>query len=681
MVKVENKETLRLLADRFMKKNRARNRILVIAIALTSLLFTSLFMGSLSIILSRRQTEIKQFMDSAHATAQNLTAQEEKALLQAIEEEKEVERYGTGIFLGPVLDERLGYSTELRYGDANLAESFQCLPTRGRMPERSNEIAVSSLVLDAFGLPHETGTEITLCWEVSPDGKRQIDDFQVCGFWEGDKAVLSQLAWVSEEYAKSCGYPVSEQELKDGIYNGGRDVCVWYKSLWKLNKTTESLAKSAGFQADREGLTVNPAYDLMGEDAFSFSSVAVMLLFIVLAGYLIIYNIFNISVQTDIRDYGLLKNVGTTGKQLKKLVRMQAWRLSVRGIPLGLILGYLAGVVMAPSLTADAQISAQADAATQTVVSAPPAVFLLSALLTLFTVYLSSFQACHMVEKVSPVEALRMQEGEPVRKKRKKNGPVTWWGMAVGNLRRNWKKGVVVMLSIALSLVVVDGIVMLVKGYDFDAYKKIFLAADFQIDQLSGAKSTSRLQGITPEVKEMLEACPDSESTGYVYYSDETHAMEPTLRKTWEGFAKTYEAYWSDYEKGLWESAKENNRISVHFLGISQSVFEKLEWKDAPCSWEEFQTGRFVLVDYNNRYSEQPVSYYEPGEPFVMTYQSGEARTYEVLGEALMPYSLDYPFADIFFITVMAPEKEYIARTGNDNAMLAAVDAKKGQDK
>ena len=85
-----------------------------------------------------------------------------------------------------------------------------------------------------------------------------------------------------------------------------------------------------------------------------------MVLFVILAGYLIIYNIFNISVKTDIRAYGLLKNVGTTGKQLKKIVRMQAWKLSAVGIPIGLIFGYLAGLCMAPSLTADAQISAQA---------------------------------------------------------------------------------------------------------------------------------------------------------------------------------------------------------------------------------------------------------------------------------------------------------------------------------
>ena len=56
-------------------------------------------------------------------------------------------------------------------------------------------------------------------------------------------------------------------------------------------------------------MEINPAYNLFEEDSFSFTSLIVMVLFVILAGYLIIYNIFNISVKTDIRAYGLLKNV------------------------------------------------------------------------------------------------------------------------------------------------------------------------------------------------------------------------------------------------------------------------------------------------------------------------------------------------------------------------------------
>ena len=43
----------------------------------------------------------------------------------------------------------------------------------------------------------------------------------------------------------------------------------------------------------------------------------------------------------------------------------------------------------------------------------------------------------------------------------------------------------------------------------------------------------------------------------------------------------------------------------------------------------------------------------------------------------MMPYSLDYPYADSVYITVMVPEEEYITQTENQSAMYAAIDAKK----
>ena len=682
MVKVENKETLRLLTSRFMKMNRARNVIAVIAIILTSLLFTSLFVGSVSMILSKRATEIKQFMDSAHASAQNLSEEDAKRLQQTIEQSEDVKRYGSGIFLGAGMDERFGFSVEVRYADENTAESFNRLPTTGRLPEKENEVALSSMVLESLGVTPKIGEEVTLTWEVNPMLKQyKTDTFQICGFWQGDKAVLGQMVWVSEAYAKENRYPVTQEELENGIYNGGKEYSVWYKNLWNLEKKTEKISRAAGFTKAGTGMEVNPAYNLFEEDSFSFSSLIIMILFVILAGYLIIYNIFNISVKTDIRAYGLLKNVGTTGKQLKKIVRMQAWRLSAIGIPIGLLCGYLAGLCMAPSLTADAEISAQAGQTAQTVVSANPLIFLAAALLTLLTVYLSSLQACKMVERVSPVEALRLAEGEQSHRKIKKNTSATWWGMAVQNVLRNWKKGLIVMLSIALSMVVVNCIVMLVQGYDFDSYRKVLLASDFQLDQMTGSLLNTNFNGITPEIKEILDECPDSAKTGYVYYSEETHKMEPELLKTWEAFADKYEKNWNDYEKQVWEEAKASNTVSVHFLGISESVFDKLEWRGEKCSWDTFKSGNYVLVDYGNKYAERPVSYYQTGGIFQMDYKNGNQKDYEVIGEALMPYALDYPYADCIYITVLVPEEEYITQTGNESAMYAAIDAKKGEDK
>ena len=58
-----------------------------------------------------------------------------------------MERYGTGIFLGAGRDKHFGFSVEVRYADKNMAESFNCLPTTGRLPEKENEVALSSTIL------------------------------------------------------------------------------------------------------------------------------------------------------------------------------------------------------------------------------------------------------------------------------------------------------------------------------------------------------------------------------------------------------------------------------------------------------------------------------------------------------------------------------------------------------
>ena len=73
-----------------------------------------------------------------------------------------------------------------------------------------------------------------------------------------------------------------------------------------------------------------------------------VLALILLTGYLIIYNVFQISVAGDIRFYGLLKTIGTTPRQLRRILRNQALLLAAAGIPVGLLLGWLAGCALAP---------------------------------------------------------------------------------------------------------------------------------------------------------------------------------------------------------------------------------------------------------------------------------------------------------------------------------------------
>ena len=75
-------------------------------------------------------------------------------------------------------------------------------------------------------------------------------------------------------------------------------------------------------------------------------AIAAFLMLVIFTGYLIIYNIFQISVAGDIRFYGLLKTIGTTPRQLKRIIRQQALLLCLIGIPAGLLLGYGIGAAV-----------------------------------------------------------------------------------------------------------------------------------------------------------------------------------------------------------------------------------------------------------------------------------------------------------------------------------------------
>lgn len=120
---------------------------------------------------------------------------------------------------------------------------------------------------------------------------------------------------------------------------------------------------------------------------------------------------FQISVTNDIRFYGLLKTIGTTPRQLRRIIRHQALALSLAGIPLGLAAGWLVGGQLTPV------VIAQLDGVVS-VVSVDPVIFLLAALFSLVTVFFSCRKPGRVAGRVCPVEAVRYTEVGTGRKTR-----------------------------------------------------------------------------------------------------------------------------------------------------------------------------------------------------------------------------------------------------------------------
>lgn len=480
-MKVKNKRCIRTLSFKQFRAAKTRNLIAVFAIALTTLLFTSLFTIALSINDGFQQSNFRQCGGWSHGTFKYLTEEQ----FEELKEDPLIKQWGLRRFVGMPSEVPFNKShVEVGYSDAVQAHWMYCDPIVGSLPkEGSNEAATDTRVLELLGIEPELGAEFTMTFDV--DGKQTTQTFTLCGWWEYDEAIVANHVLIplsrAEAIYKETG--LIPGQAKDGM-TGSWNLDVMFQNAWNIEKNMQQVLSNHGYQNESRmdgdnyvATGVNWGYSASqladNIDPATVLTIAAVLLLIIFTGYLIIYNVFQISVANDIRFYGLLKTIGTTPRQLMQMIRQQAIILSLMGIPLGLVGGWLAGAALTPI------IIAQLDGIVN-MVSVRPLIFVVSALFALFTVLISCRRPGKMAAKVSPVEAVRYTEGMNVKRKtRKSTGTVSLLSMAKANLGRSRGKTWITVISLSLAVVLLNLTVTFTKGFDMDKYLSHFVATDF----------------------------------------------------------------------------------------------------------------------------------------------------------------------------------------------------------
>ena len=479
-MKVSNRGCIRRLSLRALAASRTRNIVAVLAIALTTLLFTSLFTIALSLNEGMQQSNFRQAGGFAHGTFKYLTREQ----FGQLKDNPLIESWGLRRFLGMPTEVPFNKShVEVGYSDPNEAHWTYCDPVEGRLPaEGTDEAATDTHVLDLLGVEPELGAKFTITFDVN--GHQTTQTFTLCGWWDYDEAVVANHVLIPESRVDAIlaevGVTPPGTDGMTGTWN--LDVMLRHGARSIAADLTQILADN-GYQdqdpaADNYIATgVNWGYtgaqlsDQM--DPSAILTILVMLVLILFTDYLIIYNVFQISVAGDIRFYGLLKTIGTTPRQIRRIIRIQALVLSAAGIPAGLLLGWLLGGVLTPV------IAARLNDITTTV-SASPALFAASALFALATVLISCRRPGRLAGKVSPVEAVRYTEGRAIRPKaRRKEKGVSLLSMAWANLGRSRVKTAITMVSLSLAVVLLTLTVTFTAGFDMDKYTAHFTATDF----------------------------------------------------------------------------------------------------------------------------------------------------------------------------------------------------------
>lgn len=593
-------EPVRVLKQRLFQKNKGRNLVAVLAILMTTMMFATLFTLAQSMSENLVEMTFRQTGYDAQVSFKSITSEQAEMLAN----HPDVKEVGESTVLGLAENKALsGKQVEIRWADESYASHSFCMPTTGHLPEKENEAALDTLTLKRLGVEPKLGETVTLEWRKDlsdPEAETVSSTFTLSGFWEGNESVYASMAWVSNAYVDTILENEAER-IKDGNVFGMHMAQVTLHNDRKIENTMEQVLSDTGL-TDLE-YHVNLAYSPeMGATALQETLPMYLgMVLVFLAGYLIIYNIFQISVTADVQFYGKLKTLGMTTKQIKKLIFGQSNLLCLIGIPAGLLLGWLLGMVLVPAFTGIIEGESR--------VSANPVIFIGSAVFAWLTVLVSCLRPARLAGKVSPVEALRMNDADGKSKKSKrKKEQTSLASMAWANLGRNKKRTITVVCSLTLGLVLLSCFYAKNASFDMEKYLANLTIADFE---LSDVTSEDYIGGYNPKgdtlnetLVKTLESFEGVESTGHQYSAQFTWKMDEQTAKNLQSFyTEEMLADWSTYDPSGAEEfheAIDTGEMSAVIFGMDgiplEAVTQEAYIMEGTFDSEAFASGNYVLA-------------------------------------------------------------------------------------
>ena len=638
-----NRPVLKLLAKCSLKAQK--NTIAVLAIMLATLLFTSLFTIAISLQTAMQESNMRTTGTSAHAGIKRLSWEE----YEKLSSDTGIKDIGYSIIIGNAVGDDFNKTpTELRYGDETYSELTFNTPDTGHLPEQKNEIATSRIVLDAMGLPDKVGTQMELTFTTDTD--TFTDTFTLCGIWDGDAVAYRQTMLLSKAYTEQVA-PVIHGET-DGttppVGTGYIDAVMMMPTAWSIEKQALEVTSKYGLD---ERVSINDAYGMATVNLSSMLPLVAGIAVIFIAGYLLIYNVFYISIAQDIRFYGMLKTLGTTARQIRKIVYRKAIKLSLMGIPIGLLLGWPIGRLLLPAivnmLTDDIRI----------VTTVNPLIFLVAIVFSAITVFISCQKPAILAAKVSPMEALHYIEQTGGKKKQRRSKHISTMMMAKNNLTRNKKKVMIVTLSFALSIVLLNSVYTYVTSFDFDKFVADFSLTDFTVSDTTVINNYApyNTANVSQDFISQAESLNGLEDIGNIYlWTSKQPLSENDLARLQELSASS-----SDIANEL-ENYRVRQEHGVNVYGLDDFPAEYVQVLDGELNTEQWKAGNGVYVTPLRMMGDGSLCLYKPGDQISVTQLDGTNKVYDVLAVVSIPSALQTPLQVDMGLDYIFPTNELL---------------------
>lgn len=599
-----NTEVIKQLSKRYFKKNRIRNLAAILAIMLTAFLFTSItslvFSMSSSIQLSMQM----QKGSKADGDIRYLTEEQ----YQELQNSDFIKEAGCRRFVG-FASNASGHMVEINYADPVQQELTFCTPTHGKAPKKANEIATTDRALEALRVKAKVGERVLV--EFTLRGKSYHYEMVVSGWWEAANDTGS-LMIVSEQFVKDNPDLFINTYAKDREIAGTYMADVVLKDKRHIQKQLQEFALSVGGEPEKMNAgnyiacSQNQVGNAMLQPGMMMSAIVFVLLFVV-SGYLLIYNIFDISVMQDVRQYGLLRTIGTSTRQIKKIVNRQAIWLTLIGLPLGLIFGFLVSKMLLPIVMK----FFQANSLNAMKVSVSPLIFLIAAVFTIFTVIISTRKPAKKAAKISPLEAIRYtgQENKKTKKTKRTHGAKLSY-MAFSNLGRNKRRSVFIVLSMLLCIVLFNSIIVITQSMDEKKWISRSTKTDFTVYNSVAVNGVSPFQyredGLPASVVDLINQQKGVEKERILYRNTRDDS-DVTVDYKFEDLVCIAEETEEDYVSKAYENGSSLRIVPGtedgyfgNVFGVSESFWEDVTIYEGENNLdalkEKMETGDYVIV-------------------------------------------------------------------------------------
>ena len=349
-------------------------------------------------------------------------------------------------------------TVSMMYMDRTGMELYKVKLKEGQLPQKENDIVVSKGILEALGQNGKIGDTITVPYQILKDDGLDYTkekDFRICGFLadnESSKEQKQYTSLVSEAFLKA-EIPVEQVKYRFLLQANGQKG----NTTADYTETIQNIARQFGISED--DMNINKEYLAANYvDPATIPVIVGIMLIVVLAGIITIYSVYYVSMNQRVREFGKLKAIGATKRQLRQIVLREGMGVALFAIPIGLLIGTVAVKVVLLQFVEHAKDSNVLITEAYKVVAKGEVqlyywwIYLLAIAVTLCTVYLSLMKPMRMAAKVSEIEAMRYQGGS----KRQKSSRKGYQFLNIGrltkrNLAENKKKSTITIVSMAVT--------------------------------------------------------------------------------------------------------------------------------------------------------------------------------------------------------------------------------------